>query len=147
MLDLTNIMKEWEQDSEIGINLEEASRNTPKLHAKYLNYYSVAKLQLKRAENAQKILLKEKYLWFNGKMSKDDIDQRGWQYDPFDGLKIMKGDLSRYYDSDPDIQKSEEKLEYMKTTVEVIREMVDHIKWRHQTLKNIIEMRKFEAGG
>jgi hypothetical protein len=147
MMNLESILQEWSSDCEINANLENASKDTPKLHAKYLNYYSVAKLQLKRVENSQKVLLKDKFLYYNGKLSKEEIDAKNWAYDPFNGLKIMKGDMSYYYESDVDIQRSEEKVVYYKTMVETLKEIVDTLRWRHTTIKNMLDWRRFEAGG
>ena len=59
----------------------------------------------------------------------------------------MKGDMTRYYESDEHIQKSEEKLEYWKVTVDTLKEILDNIKWRSSTIKNMIDFRKFQAGG
>ena len=145
-MDLNDIMNQWAIDCEIGNNYADASRDTPKLHAKYLQMYSTAKLLLKRAENAQKILLRDKWLYYNGKMCGDDIKARGWKDDPFDGLKVMKGDLDYYYESDPEIQASEDKIQYYRTLIDTLKEIVENLKWRHQTIGNIIKWRQFEAG-
>jgi hypothetical protein len=128
------------------MKLDEDSRNTPLLHAKYLEKLSNAKLLLKRAEFSQKTLLKQKWEWYNGKMSQEDVAELGWNPDPFNGLKIMKGDMEYYYDSDPEIQKSEEKIQYYKTIVETLTEIVSNINWRHQTIGNIIKWKQFESG-
>ena len=80
-------------------------------------------------------------------MSQEEIESRGWDYDPFDGLKVMKGDMDYYYDSDKDIQQSEEKITYYKTLVETLQEIVETLRWRHQTIGNIIKWKQFEAGG
>jgi c-di-GMP-related signal transduction protein len=147
-LDLESILKEWEEDCVVGeFELDKTSRNTPKLHAKYLQYLSITKLNLKRAEHDQHVLLKDKWLYYNGKMDQQTIESKGWAYDPFDGLKVMKSDMDRYYDSDPEIQKSEEKIAYLKTIIETVKEILDTLKWRHQTIKNIIDWRRLEAGG
>jgi hypothetical protein len=146
IMNLDDILKEWTEDCEIGHRLDEASQNTPQLHAKYLNYLTQAKLILKRAEGLQNVLLKDKFLWYSGKMSREEIDRLGWSHDPFDGLKMMKTDLSYYYESDPELRTSEAKITYYKTMIEALKEIVDTIKWRHQTIRNIIEVRKFEAG-
>lgn len=147
MMDLQAILEEWQHDCIIdNRKLDEISRDTPKLHAKYLEKLSFAKLSLKRAEASQKILLKNKWLWYNGKMTQEQMDHLGWSYDPLDGLKIMKGEMDYYYDSDPDIQKSEEKIQYWKTVIETLTEIVDSLKWRHQTIGNIIRWKQFEAG-
>lgn len=145
-MDLDGILAQWAQDCEIGHNLDDASRETPKLHAKYLGYFTQAKLLLKRAEDKQQILLKQKFLWYNGKLSEEEIKQFGWDPDPFDGLKIMKGDMDYYYDSDPEIQQSEAKVVYYKTMVDTLKEIIDNLKWRHQTIGNVIRWRQFEAG-
>ena len=97
MLNLEEILKMWAKDSEIDdIRLDEASKNTAKLHAKYLEMLSVTKLQLKRKDMEFKVLLKNKWLWYNGKMSKDQMDQLGWDYDALNGLKVMKGEKDYY---------------------------------------------------
>jgi hypothetical protein len=148
LLDIEKILLEWQSDSVINDNkLDQTSVNTAKLHAKYLQWLSLAKLQLKKAQINQKSLLKDKWLYYNGKMSQDQIESRGWDYDPFDGLKVMKGDMDYYYNSDKDIQKTEEKIAYFKTLVETLQEIVETLRWRHQTIGNIIRWKQFEAGG
>lgn len=148
MIDLESILKEWREDCEISQHqLDEVSRQTPSLHAKYLQYLALAKLQLKRSENNQKTLLKQKFLYYNGKMSQEEVLASGWDLDPFNGLRMLKGEMDYYYDSDPEIQKSEEKVVYHKTLIETLSNIVDTLKWRHQTVRNMIDWRKFEAGG
>lgn len=102
---------------------------------------------LKKAERDQKILLKDKWLYYNGKMDEDAIRSRGWAFDPFDGMKVMKGEMDYYYDSDPEIQKSEEKIEYWKTVVSTLSDIMENLKWRHQNVSNIIRWKQFESGG
>ena len=80
-------------------------------------------------------------------MTQDEIEKEGWDPDPFDGLKILKGEMDYYYDSDPEIQQSEEKIQYFKTLIDTLSEIVDNIKWRHQTIGNMIKWRQFESGG
>jgi hypothetical protein len=148
MIDLESILTEWQQDCEISQHqLDEVSRQTPSLHAKYLQHLAFAKLQFKRSENKQKILLKQKFLYYNGKMSQEDLLESGWDLDPLNGLRMLKGELEYYYDADPEIQKSEERLMYYKTLIETLTNIVDTLKWRHQTISNMIKWRQFEAGG
>lgn len=146
MKELNMILREWEKDCVIGNDLAEASKQTPTLHAKYLQLLSEAKRNLKRSELDQKTLLKKKWLYYNGKMSQEEIDETGWAYDPFDGLKVMKGEMDYYYDSDVEIQASEETINNWKTLVDTLKEIIDNVKWRHQTIGNMIKWRQFEAG-
>ena len=147
MIDLKEVLAEWANDNQIHeTHLDESSRKTPILHSKYLEKLANAKLLLKKAEFSQKTLLKEKWLYYNGKMDQEQIEKMGWDPDPFDGLKILKGEMDYYYDADPEIQKSEEKIQYFKTLVETLSDIVDTIKWRHQTISNIIRWKQFQSG-
>lgn len=93
-----------------------------------------------------KVLLKQKWLWYNGKLTKDQIDELGWEYDALNGLKVLKGDMDYYYDSDPHIQESQARIEYIKTIKETLEEIINNIRWRHSSIKNAIDWRKFESG-
>ena len=147
MIDLKEVLAEWANDNQIHeTHLDESSRKTPILHSKYLEKLANAKLLLKKAEFSQKTLLKEKWLYYNGKMDQEQIEKMGWDPDPFDGLKVLKGEMDYYYDADPEIQKSEEKIQYFKTLVETLSDIVDTIKWRHQTISNIIIWKQFQSG-
>jgi len=147
MIDLKKVHEMWQTDCIINNNqLDDTSRQTPILHAKYIQMWSTAKLELRRAEYDQKRLLKDKWLYYNGKMDQETIKEKGWVPDPFDGLKVLKGEMEYYYDSDPEIQKSEEKIQYWKTVIETLTEIIDNLKWRHQTISNIIKWKQFESG-
>lgn len=146
-MNLEDILKEWQKDCRIDpINIDEASRLTPELHAKYLSMLSQSKLKLKQAEFKQKDLMKLKWLWYNGKMSQEELEELGWDPDPFDGLKILKGDMEHYIEADPELVQSEAKIQLIKTTIDTLKEIVENIKWRHQTISNIIRWKQFEAG-
>lgn len=147
MIDLKSIHEMWAKDCIIDkMNLDEASRQTPSIHSKYLELLSTYKLQLKRSEFQQKTLLKQKWLYYNGKMDQQTVEELGWDPDPFNGLKVLKGEMEYYYDADPEIQRSEEKIEYYKTIIETLTEIVHNIRWRHTTIGNMIKWRQFESG-
>lgn len=147
MIDLKSIHDMWAKDCIIeDMKLDESSRQTPILHAKYLELLSTVKLQLKRAEFSQKTLLKQKWLYYNGKMDQEAVVELGWDPDPFNGLKILKGELDYYYDSDPEIQDSEGKIQYYKTVIDTLSEIISNVNWRHQTIGNMIKWRQFESG-
>ena len=137
----------WKKDAVIDeMNLGEASRESAKLHSKYLELYSVNKLRLKKQELDFKVLLRDKWSHYNGKLSKEEIDEKGWDYDPMNGLTVLKGDMDKWYDADPLIQEAQLKIEYTKEIVDSLKEIMDNIKWRHQSIKNAIEWHKFTSG-
>ena len=147
-MNLEQVLAEWAIDSNLPrTELDEVSRQTPALHAKYLALLSNAKLRMKKTEMDQKTLLKKKWLWYNGKMTEDQIKELGWDFDPLDGLKVMKGEMDYYYDSDKEIQESELRIQYLKTMIDTLNEIVNNLNWRHQTIGNMIKWKVFEAGG
>ena len=144
---LDEILDDWKKDCEISeTHLDESSRKVPLLHSKYLDILMQAKLLLKKKEFDQKVLLKRKWLYYNGKMDQNEVEKLGWNPDPFDGLKILKGEMDYYYDSDPEIQDSEKNIVYYKTIVETLTEIINNLNWRHQTISNIIKWKQFQSG-
>ena len=147
-MNLKELHVTWEEDCKIDkMRLDETSLNTPILHAKYLKLLAEAKLSFKRVDNDHNLLMKDKWLWYNGKLSQEEIAAKGWNPDPFDGLKVLKGEMEHYYSSDPEIQASQDRLTYYRTVIETLSEIISSLNWRHQNIKNIIEWRKFESGG
>jgi len=145
MNDLQTILDMWKADSVIDeMNLDESSRDSAKFHGKYLEILSANRMKLKKAELEFKVLLKNKWLHYNGKMSQEDMDKHGWDYDPLDGLTVLKGDMDKFYDSD--IQDAQSKIAYLQEVCDTLKEILDNVKWRHQTIKNMIEWRKFTSG-
>ena len=146
-MNLERILEEWKTDSRIEMNaLDASSVQTTVLHAKYLELHATYKLKLKDAEFKQSILMKNKWLWYSGKLSKEEIDRFGWDHDPYEGLKILKGDMAQFVEADPELQESEAKIEYLKTTIDTLKDILENLKWRHQTIRNTLEFKKFEAG-
>ena len=103
-------------------------------------------LLLKKYNQDYNELLKYKWLWYTGKLDDDQIQKFGWQTDPFDGLKIMKNDFNYFFNADNDLKTLKGKIEYLEVTVDFLKRCMDNITWRHQTIKNTIEWRKFMAG-
>jgi hypothetical protein len=148
MMQLDEILKLWEADSKIDeVNLDESSVKSAALHSKYLELYSLAKLALKKKELSMANLRKDKWLYYNAKMTKEEMDERGWAYDPFNGMsKPLKSDMDMFYTTDPDIIKLQGQIEYQATIVEALKDIMDNIKWRHTTIKNIIDWKRFTSG-
>ena len=146
-MQLEQILDMWKKDSIIDeMRLDESSRDCAKLHSKYLDLYSVAKLKLKNLDLEYKIILRDKFLHYGGKLSQIELDEKGWDYDPLNGLTVLKGDMDKWYDADEVIQTHQKKMAYQQEVVDTLKEILDNVKWRHQTIKNMIEWRKFTSG-
>jgi len=147
MNSLEQIIDMWKKDSTIDeMDLGNASRESAKLHSKYLELYTVNKLKLKKLDLDFKVLLKEKFMHYNGKLTQAEMDDKGWSYDPLNGLTVLKGDMDKWYDSDPLIQAHQAKQHYQQEMVDTLKEIMENIKWRHQSIRNAIDWHKFTSG-
>jgi hypothetical protein len=147
-VDITKILAQWEQDGKIDKSaLDSTTIDCAILHARYLELYTKSKLLVKKAEAEAARLQLNKYLWYTGKMTKADMDKHGWSYDPYNGLtKPLKSELEMWMNADPDIEKMNLKLAVAKETTAALKEILDTLRWRNQSIKNIIDWRKFQAG-
>ena len=130
-------------DKDLKINeseLDLESLKTPQLHNKYLKHYNNFKLLMTRAESDYKILKRVKWEYYTGKASTEVYKQK-----PFN-LKIMKSDLDKYLDSDEDLIKSKQKIEYLETVVNYLDRTLKIIGGRDWQIRNSIEWRKFTSG-
>jgi hypothetical protein len=145
---LEPILEMWKIDCVIDdLNLDLATIKCASYHSKYLELHSIAKLTLKRKNAQHAILERDKWLYFNGKMTREEMDKREWPYDPFHGMsKPLKSDMDMFIKTDPDIAKSLALIDYQKTIVETLDEIMTTIRWRHSSIRNVLEAKKFAAG-
>ena len=130
-------------DKDLKINdteLDLESLKTPQLHNQYMKHLTKYKLMLSRAETEYNIMKKEKWEYYTGK-----ADASVYAEKPFD-LKILRTDIDKYLDSDIDLQKQKQKVDYLDTTVEFLDRTIRQIGNRGFTIKNAIDWRKFTSG-
>jgi|TARA_B100000131_G_C18097511_1_gene604616 hypothetical protein len=143
-MNLEKIQEEWAKDCVIDkIDMDKASLETPKLHSKYLDELSSKRLNYKKYEVEYNKLLKNKWLWYTDKLSKEEIDELGWSYDPFEGHKVLKADYNYYFNADKDLTELKLKLEYLQECIDVLKDILNILTWRHQSIKNAIDWLKF----
>ena len=130
-------------DKDLKINdteLDLESLKTPQLHNKYLKHYKNFKLLLTRAESDYKILKRVKWEYYTGKASPQVYQQK-----PFN-LKIMKSDIDKYLESDEELIKAKQKIDYLETVVNYLDRTLKIIGGRDWQIRNSIEWRKFTSG-
>ena len=139
----------WEADSVIDeLCLDNATIDCAKMHCKYLTLLTNSKLQLKRLDMNFNTLKKDKWLYFTGQMTKEQISEHGWPFDPFNGAtKPLKANLDYYYNADEDLMKIQAKMDFQKTIIETLVDIMDNLKWRGSAIKNIIDWKRFTSGG
>ena len=147
-MNIEEVLKMWKEDSIIDdLKLDDTTIKMARIHSKYLELITIAKMRRKKKDLEYKTLLKDKWLYYEGKLSREQIDEFGWEYDPYKGLnKPLKGQMNYYYDADSDIQKMQALTEYDKVLIETLEEIMNTIRWRHQNIGNIIKWRAFESG-
>lgn len=84
--------------------------------------------------------------WYKGYLTKQEMDTLGWSYDPFQGRKPLKNELEDELVRDPDVISMTQQYTYYTELAGFLDAAVSHIQWRHQTIRNMIDWRKFEAG-
>jgi hypothetical protein len=143
MNNLEEILKEWEKDADMD-QTEPGKEllKIPKLHNKYLTVLTKHKIASKKALFDYNRMKKTKWEYYNGKMSKEELDAYGWE--PFQFK--LKSDVPMYLDSDADMIKLMEKKIYHDEVVSVIESIMGEIKQRAWELKSFIDWERFIGG-
>ena len=120
--------------------LDTESVNIPLLHNKYLIHYNKFSLLLKKAEYDHKSMIRDKWEYYTGK-----ADPSVYREKPFD-IKVLKADVHIYMDSDPDLQKADQKVAYLNQIVKYLEQVLRSVNNRTFLIKNAIEWKKFTSG-
>ena len=141
---LDEIRKEIERDTKIDpLELDLESLKIPQLHGKYLNFLLDERLALSQIQADSATVLRTKWEYYTGKMSREEMEAKGWE--PFT-LKILRQDLDLYIDSDTDVVRSRQKVLYQREKIALLEEIVKELNNRHWKIRNAIEFYKFKNG-
>jgi hypothetical protein len=143
MENLEQILKYWETDS--VMDQTEPSKELlriPILHSKYLNILTKHKIASKKAHFDYLRMRKIKWEYFTGKMSKEELDEYGWE--PFQFA--LKSDINTYLEADGDLIKLLEKKVYHEESISVIESIMSELKQRTWQLRDFISWEKFVNG-
>jgi len=143
---LEDLQNMWEEDSKVDqTNLGRAAARVPELHAKYINILSTLKLQLRKADTDYIKLRRIKSSYYRGELSKQELDDLGWE--PYLLNRPLKNELEDIVNSDEDIIRILDKVEYLKTLVYHLEQIIRSINSRTWDIKSAIEWYKFTNGG
>lgn len=142
---LTEITEQWSEDSAIDeTNLGQAATRVPALHAKYLSILSKIKLQMRKAESDYYNTRRLKYRYYRGEMSYEELKELGW--DQWQGNKPLKNEMDEFLLCDPDLNELQDKVEYFKTAIYTLEQIIRSINSRTWDIKSAIEWTKFTNG-
>ena len=140
-MDLEKLQEQADKDLKINdTELDLESLKTPQLHNTYMKHLTKFKLMLSKAEADLNILKRNKWEYYTGK-----ADASVYAEKPFN-LKILKQDVDKYLDSDEDIIRAKQKVDYLQTATDFLDKTIRQISNRTFTIKNAIEWRKFTSG-
>ena len=123
--------------------LDVESMKTPQIHNKYLILYTDEKLILCKMHSDYSILKKDKWLYYTGKMSQEELQEREWE--TFD-LNILKTDIDKFMDSDQDIIKLSNRILLQKEKVNYLENLIKIINNRQWSIRATIDWLKFTNG-
>lgn len=143
---LSDIQDMWEKDSRVDqMNLGRAAAEVPELHAKYLKMLTNVRLQLRKAEADYLRFRNLKVKYYRGELSKEELAELGWSQYLLN--KPLKNEIDSVLASDDDIITKTDKLEYYRTLLYQLEQIIKSINSRTWDIKNSIEWQKFTNGG
>lgn len=145
MLNHEQLSAEWEKDSKIDeTQLMWAMTNHPIKHSKYLTILQGYKVQLRKQTLKYAKLRNTKMRYYNGEMTKDELDERGWLQYLF--KKPLKSEMESLLDADSDLQVLQEQILYIETLVQSSELIMKDINQRYFLFKSMVDYQKFLAG-
>ena len=140
-MDLEQLQEQADKDLKINDSeLDLESIKTPQLHNQYMKHLTKFKLMLSRAESELYIKKREKWEYYTGK-----ADPSVYIEKPFN-LKILRQDVDKYIDSDEEVIRAKQKVDYLNTVVDFLDRSIRQITNRTFTIKNAIDWKKFTSG-
>ena len=141
---LEEIQELWNRDREIDITeLATESIRIPQIHDKYLKIYVDEKIKLRKLQLNLTKISKMKSDYYSGRMSQEELDRLEWQ--PF-LVKVLKGEVNSYVESDDDIIKLKETIALMEEKINYIDSVIRMINNRGFQIKSAIDWIKYKDG-
>lgn len=143
---LNELQEMWASDCQIDqTNLGRSAARVPELHAKYLNFLSSVRLQYRKAEAEYLRLRKLKSRYYRGELSKEELHELGWEQ--YLNNRPLKNEMDEVMSTDEDMIRAVDKVEYLKTIMFQLEQILKSINSRTWDIKSSIEWYKFTNGG
>ena len=145
MLTLNELQEMWKEDCKIDeLNLGQESTRIPELHSKYLNHLTTLRLQCRRAQSDLFSMRRLKWKYYRGELDQKELNDLGW--DQYLGNAPLNNQMNDFLDTDEDVIKLTDKLEYLNTCMSLCEGAMKSINSRSFDIKNAIEWTKFTNG-
>lgn len=140
---LDQLREEWDKDCVWNeTEPDKAALNIPQLHSKYVNQIHEHNIHLRMAEFKRAKMLKLRTHYYQGKLSKEELEARNWP--PFQF--VLKSDLKLYLDADDELMKLDSQCLLHEECKAFCREVINQINQRTWHIKHVVEWAQFIAG-
>jgi hypothetical protein len=109
-----------------------------------LNYLSSTRLNLRKAESEYLNCRRKKYRYYRGEMTQAELTDEGW--DQWQGNKPLKNEMDEFLTVDRNLVELQDKVEYFKTVLYQLEQIIRSLNSRTWDIKNAIEWNKFTNG-
>ena len=141
---LEDIQELWHRDREIDYTeLGTESIRIPLIHDKYLKIFTDERIRLKGIEFELTKLVRAKTEYYSGKMSQEELEQRGWEQ--YLG-RLLKNEVSNYVESDKDIIKLKQQTVVLQEKINYLDSIIRMINKRCFQINNPLDWLKFSHG-
>jgi hypothetical protein len=140
---IEQIMSEWTKDS--NVDSTEPGKEIiriPILHNKYNKFLSAHNLAAKKIAIEYNKLRKLKWMYYNGKLSQEELDKYGWEQFPF----VLKQDLAMHLEGDDDLTRLQAKKSYHEEAAAFCVNVMKELNNRTWQLKEYMSWEKFIHG-
>lgn len=141
---IDEIQQMFEADSKIDkACLDVEALRGPELLSKYLKIFYDERSRYRQLVQERATLKRQKYEWFNGKMSREELEALGWEVF---NLRILKTDMDIYMEADPDLLKIDNRLFLQEEKLKVLEAIMKSVNARQWDIKNAISWAMFING-
>lgn len=143
---LEDIQKEWEKDAPINqLDLIAESLRIPKLHEKYYKIFMAETAKLIQMTHQLKAMELTKFeLYTEGPHS--EIPQEWKNREGAAKGRILKTNVQPYLDADEDLIEFRIRIGIQKEKANFVESIIKGLRDRQFTIKNAIDVMKFQAG-
>lgn len=140
---LDELIAEWAEDARIDTtNAGGEMTRIPVIHSKYNKYLSLHKIAKSRREAEYNKLRKTKWMYYNGKLSHEELTKLGWE--PF--VFTLKSDLNVYMDADDDLIKIKGLASFHEECASFCAYVMKELNNRTWQMKEWMAWERFERG-
>ena len=141
---LEEIQELWNRDREIDYTeLGTESIRIPQIHDKYLKIYTDERIKLRGLEFELSKLVRAKTDWYAGRMSQEELEERGWEQFL---ARLLKNEIPRFVDSDNDVIKIKQHIAILQEKNNYLDSIIKMISNRGFQIKNALDWLKFSHG-